>query len=351
MQQAHIQFSVVNGTGLICLNRPEALNALTTDMVTALRDQILAWHDDPNISHIIISASSPRAFSAGGDVRQAYAHIKAQDKDALAHFFRVEYLAALSVYECAKPVIALADGLVMGGGAGLTQCCSHVVMSEATGFAMPEGAIGLFPDAGASIFLGRCPRAVALYLGLTGRKIGAADCLMLGLAHSVTRSDDMSGLKEALIGCGSDQIEKVLARFQHDPGSAYLPGIRPLLEQIFVGDNIAAMLERAADLALLRPGTIAEDIHQALQKNCPMTMCVFLRLVQMYDELGGIPDALELDFRLALGMAWHPDFAEGVRAVLVDKSNDAAWQPPSAENITATMVDTLFQQSSLPPLR
>jgi len=82
-----------------------------------------------------------------------------------------------------------------------------------------------------------------------------------------------------------------------------------------------------------------------------MTMCVFLRLVQMYDELGGIPDALELDFRLALGMAWRPDFAEGVRAVLVDKSNDAAWQPPSAENITATMVDTLFQQSSLPPLR
>ena len=351
MQQAHIQFSVVNGTGLICLDRPDALNALTTDMVTSLRDHILAWRDDGTIGHIIIKASSPRAFSAGGDVRQAYAHIKAQDKDALAHFFRSDYLAALSVYECGKPVIALADGLVMGGGAGLTQCCSHVVMSEATRFAMPEGAIGLFPDAGASIFLGRCPRAVALYLGFTGRMIGSADCLMLGLAHSVTRSDDMSALTEALLFCGPDQIDDVLTRFQHDPGNAHLPGIRPLLEQIFAGDNIAVMLERSADLALLRPGTITEDVHKALQKNCPMTMNVFLRLVEMSDDLSGMLEALELDFRLALGMAWRADFAEGVRAVLIDKNNDAAWQPSTAENVTTAMVDTLFHQSDLPPLR
>ena len=189
MQQDDIRFSIEGRAGLVEIDRPGALNALSYEMAAALRQTLQDWGTDDRVSHVVLAGSQPRAFCAGGDVRDLHDVASRGEFDRMQVYFRAEYGAHLAVYEFPKPVISLADGIVMGGGAGLMQCSTHMIVTEKSRFAMPESAIGLFPDAGASVFLGRCPRDIALLLGLTGRIIGAADCLMLGLAGAMVPSD------------------------------------------------------------------------------------------------------------------------------------------------------------------
>lgn len=356
MQTPDIHFNVIpneNDTkvAVICLSRPKALNALNKGMTEAISHHLKNWRDDPLIGHVIITGSTPRAFCAGGDVRAIYAHIMDQDQVAVDAFFKAEYTAHLDVAEFPKPVIALGDGLVMGGGAGLAQCCSHFVVSETTRFAMPESAIGLFPDAGASVFYGRCPRPVALFLGMIGQIIGPADCLLLGLAHSMTASQNMAELQDALIACHTDEIEATLRRFAADPGPSLLAEQRPIIDYIFAGDDVSAMAQRAADMVRLRDDALAAEINQAFMTKCPMTMHVFLRLLKIAGAITEMSEILNLDYHLAIKMAKRADFAEGVRAVLIDKSNDAAWQPARLENVTEQMLDDVFNHRGLAPLR
>ena len=200
MPLSDIHFEQIAAAGLITLDRPEALNALSIEMVTALRAQFTHWADDPSVTHVILCSSSPRAFCAGGDIKYARQLALSDDPDGTifgaAPYFRAEYLADIALIQCDKPVIALCDGIVMGGGAGLAQHSQHIVMTENTRFAMPETAIGLFPDVGASLFLGRCPTPVARLLGMHGHRLGAADCLLLGLATAQVPSTSLAALKE-----------------------------------------------------------------------------------------------------------------------------------------------------------
>ena len=232
MPQAHIHFDVINGAGLVTLDRPKALNALTVEMVIDLRQALLDWRDDPAISHVVIASSAPRAFCAGGDIKQVRETIIASGFGEADAFFRGEYMVDLAIAEFGKPIIALCDGVVMGGGAGLAEHCSHIIMSEATRFAMPETSIGLFPDVGASLFLGRCPLPVARLLGMTGYIIHGADCMMLGLATSMVPSDHMAGLKQALLDCTATEIDQVIAGFKMDPGVPALNHQMPVIDRI-----------------------------------------------------------------------------------------------------------------------
>jgi enoyl-CoA hydratase/carnithine racemase len=235
MPQAHIHFDVINGAGLVTLDRPKALNALTVEMVTDLRQVLLGWRDNPAISHVVIASSAPRAFCAGGDIRQARETIIANGFDEADAFFRGEYLVDLAIAEFGKPIIALCDGVVMGGGAGLAEHCTHIIMSETTRFAMPETSIGLFPDVGASLFLGRCPLPIARLLGMTGYIIQGADCMMLGLATSMVASEQMVGLKQSLLDCTASEIDQVIADFKMDPGVPALNHHMPVIDRIFGG--------------------------------------------------------------------------------------------------------------------
>ena len=150
--EQYLRFSLENKAGLICLDRPAALNAINRQMALAITNQLKVWKSDDRVGHVVIASSAARAFCAGGDVREVYSHIAGNDKNGVTEFFRAEYMMDVTVAEFDKPVIALADGLVIGGGAGLAQACHRVVITEATKLAMPEAAIGLFPDAGASLF-------------------------------------------------------------------------------------------------------------------------------------------------------------------------------------------------------
>lgn len=351
MQQDDIIFSTHGMAGLVLLNRPKALNALSFDMATAIRAQLAAWESDDSIGHIVLAGNEPRAFCAGGDIRDLYRMAGEEDYDGMAVCFRAEYMAHMAIAEFPKPVISLADGIVMGGGAGLMQAGSHAIVTEKTRFAMPESAIGLFPDAGASVFLGRCPRALALCLGMTGRIIGAADCLMLGLAHAMVPQDCIDTLRTALMACDSDEIDAVIARYLADPGMAPLQAHRTEIDHIFSGDDPIAMRDRAGDMARLKAGPFAAEIHQALSTRCPMTMFVFQRLVDQGEGIADIPTALMLDYQLALRMTRRDDFREGVRAVLVDKTNDASWNPACLEDVQTSMIDDIFDGSGLPSLR
>jgi len=351
MQQDDILFSTHGSAGLVLMNKPRALNALSFDMASAIVARLSAWATDDSIGHVVLAGSEPRAFCAGGDIRDLYRMAGEKDYDSMAVCFRAEYMAHMAIAEFPKPVISLADGIVMGGGAGLMQAGSHAVVTEKTRFAMPESAIGLFPDAGASVFLGRCPRALALCLGMTGRIIGAADCLMLGLAQAMVPADSVDDLRAELLACDSDAIDQVISGYRADPGAPPLQAHRAEIDHIFEGDDPVRMRERAADLARLKASGFAAEVHDALSAKCPMTMHVFLRLVDIGDEIADIPAALMLDYHLALRMTRRDDFREGVRAVLVDKTNDASWNPARLEDIEPSMVDAIFDSSGLPALR
>lgn len=348
MQQDHIRFSTHGRAGLVLLDRPRALNALSADMAVALRQQLDLWATDSAIGHVVMAGSEPRAFCAGGDVRDLYAIAVAGEYELMMHHFQAEYRAHQAVYEFPKPIVCLADGITMGGGAGLMQCSTHAVVSDTTRFAMPESAIGLFPDAGASVFLGRCPRPVALCLGLTGHIVGAADCLMLGLAGAMVPADGMSALRRALLGCDSADIDDVIAGFRVDPGVPPLHALRATIDHVFTGQDLAAMRDRAGDLARLKEDSFAATLHTALSTKCPMSMHVFARLLEMGPDIPDIPAALALDFHLAIRMTQRPDFQDGVRAVLIDKTNDAVWHPSRLEDVTPSLVDDVFDHAGLP---
>lgn len=351
MRQDHIKFSIHGQAGLVLLDRPAALNALDYDMAVALRLQLELWNQNDSITHVVIASSTPRAFCAGGDVRALYQMLRQGQKEQAGVYFKAEYLADMAVHEFTKPIVSLADGVVMGGGAGLMQASSIAVVTDTTKFAMPESAIGLFPDAGASVFLGRCPRAMGLFLGFTGRFISGGDCLMLGLSHNMVKTHDVAKLQSALLAAKRDEIDDVIARFRHDPGPAPLQQDRAVIEYVFKDDDPLAARSRAHDMATIKGDAFAAELYEALNTRCPMTLRVWQRLSKMGDTLTDTSAALALDYALAIKMADRADFCEGVRAVLVEKTQDAKWCPARLEDVTERMVDEVFDHEGLPPLR
>ena len=352
MPQAYIHFDVINRAGLVTLDRPTALNALTVEMVTDLRQTLLGWRYDPAISHAVIASSAPRAFCAGGDIRQARETIIANGFDGADAFFRGEYLVDLAIAEFGKPIIALCNGVVMGGGAGLAEHCTHIIMSETTRFAMPETSIGLFPDVGASLFLGRCPLPVARLLGMTGYIINGADCIMLGLATSMVASERMAGLEQSLLDCTRSEIDQVIAEFKMDPGVPAINHHMPVIDHIFGGDATPEqMQERAKDLSLMRPNDkLVGHVVTAFATRCPVSIKLFWRLLQMADGITDIYAALTIDYHLAMRMIRRADYIEGVRAVLVDRDNAPKWSPNSLALVDKALLDALFDKDGLQPL-
>jgi enoyl-CoA hydratase len=353
MPQADIHFEVVGSAGRIVLDRPKALNALSQDIIRAFTSQLNRWRDDRAITHVVIASSAPRAFCAGGDIRFAREVILAGQHAKADQFFRDEYLGDLAVAEFGKPVIALADGVVMGGGAGLACHASHVVVTETTRFAMPESGIGLFPDAGASLFFGRCPRPVARLLGMIGHGINGADCLLLGLATAMVPSDDIAALQEALLRVDASAVDDLISDYSADSGAPSLAAHRPRIDHIFAdGLSPEAIRDRAGDVAQLYPDDrFVGAVAAALSARCPMSIKVFCRMMDVARDFTQPAEALALEFQLAMRMIRRDDFVEGIRAVVVDKDQSPKWQPDRLEAIDAAMLDAVFDGTGLPPLR
>ena len=333
------------GLGLVALNRPQALNTLSLAMYRIFDPQLVAWGGDPDIHAVAVKGDGGRSFCAGGDVRAIYDARRGAvgDGDYKTDFFREEYSLIARVHRFPKPYVALMDGIVMGGGAGISVNGSHRVVTEKTLFAMPEGHIGLFPDVGASRLLNLCPGRAGLYLALTGKRIGAADCLYCGFATHYVPSARLNELLEALAairfhpGTARAQVDAAIARFAAKPGTASLPAIQPEIDRAFAGKSIEAIL---AALDWERADW-AKEARDAMARASPLSLKITLRQLQLGKGMS-VDQALTLEYRLTQHVMAGQDFFEGIRAALVDKDNKPRWQHAAPEDVGEGEVESYF---------
>lgn len=321
--------SEVNGRlGVITLNRPKALNALNLIMVEQL-DAILAnWAADPAVDAVLLRSASERAFCAGGDVRSIGILPDPKDRMALGRaFFGTEYRVNHCINTFPKPFISLINGIAMGGGLGLSIHGSHRVVSEDLRMAMPETVLGLFPDVGGTWFLNRCPGAIGRYLALIGPQIGAADALTAGLAtHHVPR--DMFGHLVSKLASADRldtlAVDAIIQAHTTILAAGALADRATEIESLFAGDDLDAVVARI-DAAAPSAEWITEA-QSVIRRASPTSLRVtWQRMVEGHNQ--SIERILEDDFRAAVRIVGGHDFAEGVRAILVDKDGAPHWSP------------------------
>ena len=285
-------FDRTGGLGLVLLNRPKALNALTLEMVDALDRQLLAWAEDDAVRAVVVEGAGERAFAAGGDIQRLCEAGRAGDPYT-STFFWDEYILDWRVFHYPKPYVALLDGIVMGGGVGVSVLGSHRVATERTVFAMPETGIGFFPDVGATWFLPRLPGRLGLYLALTGARLGGADSYHAGIATHYVPSARLDELKAALATVPLDgedieinhaEVSAVLDRFSENPGPPAIAPVRPALERCFSGASVEGVLEALE----AEGGEWADKTRKAMLAKAPTSLKVAF---EQYRRGG------ELDFR------------------------------------------------------
>lgn len=332
---------VENGVGRITLNRPKALHALNTAMCEAMVEALLAWRDDPAVTAVMLDHAGERGFCAGGDIRMLQESGKG-DGTAARAFFHIEYRLNALLERYPKTTIAAMDGVVMGGGVGLSMPCRFRVATERTVFAMPETGIGLFPDVGGGWWLSRRPGFSGLWLALTGARVRAADCLLLGVASDFCRSDKIEALKAAIVA-RPQEIDTVLVEFEADVGEPPLAAHRDAMDRLFgAGDPQAIFAALEAD-----PSPWAAEQLATLRSKSPQTMQVAWRQITAGKTMPSFADNMVMEYRIGARVVHLNDFQEGVRAVIVDKDNAPKWSPATLEALDPAAIDAIF--APLPP--
>jgi enoyl-CoA hydratase len=342
-----VQTAIEGAVGVITLNRPKALNALDHAMCLAIDAALKVWANDDRVAAVLIRGAGDRAFCAGGDVRavreDGLAWKRGTSDGALTRdFFRDEYRMNRRIAAFPKPYIALIDGITMGGGVGLSVHGRYRVATERTLIAMPETAIGLFPDVGASFILPRLPGEIGTYLALTGGRIKAADALSLGIATHLTASAGIPDLIFALIasvtpGNTASIIEDVLARYTNVAGETELTSQRPTVDRCFGFDQVERILAALDDDG----GPFAQETAATLRTMSPTSLKLTLKEMRLGRTLD-LESCLRMEYRLTQSVAAGRDFYEGVRAVLVDKDHAAKWYPASLDAVDDSLVDSHF---------
>jgi enoyl-CoA hydratase len=304
--------------GTILMNRPRALNALDLPMIEAIHAALRDFRDDPRVKLVILEGAGGRAFCAGGDVRRMRELALAGDRDGVEAFFANEYAMNLAIADFPKPWVSLIDGVCMGGGIGVSVHGAYRVATEHALLAMPETAIALFPDVGTSFVLPRLPGATGLWLALTGARLKGAEAVEAGLAtHFVPRAD-LPALREALLEGEAEAVAR-FAQIVH-PGA--VAAVRDSVDRCFALPTLEAIED-----ALDREGTEWAAAQSAtLRRMSPTSMAVTIELLRRGATMD-LASCLRMELALTRKVVFHPDFAEGVRAVLVDKDNAPAWAP------------------------
>jgi enoyl-CoA hydratase len=338
---SEIIFERRGAAGLITLNRPQALNAVTHAMVRALRVQLARWADDPAITRVVISAAGERAFSAGGDIRALYDLGCAGRHDEALQFWRDEYPLNVAIKNFRKPYVALIDGIVMGGGVGVSVHGSHRVAGDRFQFAMPEVGIGFFPDVGATWFLPRMPGELGTYCGLTGERFGSADAVAAGLATHRIPSARFAALLDGLAGTLS--VDALLAAFAEPAGEGPILARRGAIDRLFAGDrieDILAALDREASSGSADAEWAAKTAA-TIAKKSPLSLKLALAQVRR-GKAWDFETCMRAEFRIVSRVIHGSDFYEGVRAVIVDKDNKPRWQPATLADVSVAEVERHF---------
>lgn len=325
-----------DAAGFLSLNRPRAIHALTVEMDHAMTAGLLAWRDDPAVRTIIIDHAEGRGFCAGGDVALVRQSALTDGGERGRRFFFEEYQLNHLLFTYPKPIVAFIDGITMGGGVGISQPAKFRVATENTRLAMPETGIGLFPDVGGGWYLSRLPGRLGQFLALTGARLDGAECLWAGLATHYLPSEALAEAKTR-IAAGHDPAQ-VLAALAVSPPEPRLAGNAAAIARHFASDrfeDILASLE--AD-----DGEWAAKELATLRRKSPQACKVALRQLAEAARLDSFAANMALEYRIAARVLMLPDFAEGVRAVLVDKDQSPVWNPAMPEGVTEALLDRIF---------
>lgn len=327
-----IKTEIRGNAGIITLDRPQALNALSHEMALDIERALEAWRDDDAVSLIIVRGAGERGLCAGGDVA-------ALREDALegghlgADFWRDEYRLNLLISQYPKPYVAIMNGIVLGGGVGISAHGSHRIVTDSTRLGMPETGIGFCPDVGGSWILGHAPANLGIHYGLTGIHEGGAQAIEAGLADYLIKDEDIEALIAEL--CATGKVGDIEKKAVHSP-----VGFGPRkkdIERIYGADTVEEILE----LLDAHGEDWSADAAKRIRRNSPLALKVTLESIRRARNLT-LADALKQEYRISCHMQKNPDFAEGVRAQIIDKDRQPKWQPATLEDVTSDMVDAAF---------
>jgi len=343
-ENSEILFARHGAAGVVTLNRPKALNALTRNMIRQLRAALDGWRNDPAVTRVVITAEGGRAFSAGGDLREIYDAGRADRHAEALGFFREEYELNAAIKRYPKPYVALIDGIVMGGGVGVSIHGSHRVAGERFLFAMPEVGIGFFPDVGGTWFLPRLSGEVGTYCALTGERLATADAVRAGVATHFVPAARHAELLDALGGTVS--VDATLAAFSGAAGEGTVAKRREAIDRLFAGPGVENILARLDGEASADGGHSewARATAATIRTKAPLSLKIALAQIRR-GATWTFAQCMQAEFRIVSRVLRGFDFYEGVRAVIVEKDNQPHWRPSRLEDIDATQVERHFAPS------
>ncbi|MET1754654.1 enoyl-CoA hydratase/isomerase family protein [Novosphingobium sp. RD2P27] len=322
--------------GYLTLNRPKAIHALTQDMCTAMIDALLAWRDDAEVKVVILEHSEGRGFCSGGDINLLRQSALNDGGASGRAFFFDEYRLNHLLFTYEKPVVAFMDGITMGGGVGISQPAKYRVATENTRFAMPETGIGLFPDVGGGWYLSRLDGRLGQYLALTGARLDGAECAWAGLATHYMPASALPEAKQRI--AAGDEIGDVLNSLAITPPEPKTAAAAAQIRKHFASDELedifASLMSDDSEWAAKKVATLRAKSPQACK--------VALRQLAESAKLTDFADNMAMEYRLGARVLTRPDFAEGVRAVIVDKDHAPKWNPATPEGVTPDQLDAIF---------
>jgi enoyl-CoA hydratase len=332
--EPEILFERRGAAGIVTLNRPQALNAVTHGMVRALRARLDQWRDDPAVTRVVVMAAGGRAFSAGGDLRALYDLGRAGRHEEACDFWRDEYALNAVIKHYRKPYVALIDGIVMGGGVGVSVHGSHRVAGDRFQFAMPEVGIGFFPDVGATWFLPRLSGELGAFCALTAERLRADDAVASGVATHRVRSARFAELLDGLTG--TVPVDALLAAFAEPAGEGPATAMRNMIDRHFAAEKVEDILA-----ALDRGDASAQAIAATIRGKAPRSLKIALAQTRRGPHWS-FDDCMRAEFRIVSRIVRGVDFYEGVRAVIIDKDNAPHWEPERLEDVTDAEVERHF---------
>ena len=317
--------------GHIVLNRPRALNALTHGMVVAITSALREWAVDDGVRTVLLTGAGERGLCAGGDIVAMYRDATAGDGTAAERFWRDEYLMDAAIARYSKPFVAIMDGITLGGGVGISAHSAHRVVTERSKVGMPETTIGYIPDVGGTWLLARAPGELGTYLALSGNSVGPGDAIALGLADVFVPSDRLPALVEALES-SVESVDATLGSFAEQPPPAELLPEREWIDEAFAGDDLAGVLSRLE----------VREVGSTIAAKSPTALAVTLSALRRARVLPTLEAALAQDLRVSMRSLHNHDFAEGIRAQVIDKDRAPRWEPATVAEVTPQLVDSFF---------
>jgi enoyl-CoA hydratase len=331
--------------GHISLNRPKAIHALTLEMCHAMSAALSEWESDDEVEAVILDHHDGRGFCAGGDIAMLRDSALNDGGVSGRKFFHDEYQLNHQMFTYPKPIVAFMDGITMGGGVGISQPAKFRVATENTRFAMPESGIGLFPDVGGGWYLARIGGRIGQFLALTGARLDGSECLWTGLATHYVEHSMLEDIK-ARIAQHPDRISGILSEPTGTPPKARIEANADKIAKHFASDSYEDILA-SLDKAIEAGDDWAMKERDTLGTKSPQTCKVALRQIAASAALTDFADNMRMEYRIASRVLVRPDFAEGVRAVIVDKTNDPKWEPATPEEVSEELLDAIF--APLPP--